>query len=128
MPQERGTIPSMRGLAMAAGVFAIVVAAVMAAIFLPLREHARRESPDGAFVAIARTPLLHFAVVMPGQGSDRPGEVTLYHGDRSCGSVWVHVVSQLYDLRWDLDSKPRRASLNLRGTWNLDGCSLERWD
>jgi hypothetical protein len=112
---------------MVAGVFAVVVAAVMVLIFLPLTEHARRESPDGAFVAIARTPLFHLPI-MPGQGSDRPGEVTLYRGDRSCGAVWVHMVSQLYDLRWDLDSKPRRASLNLRGTWNLDDCSLESWD
>jgi hypothetical protein len=116
----------MRPLALALAIFAAVTAVVMALIFLPLSEHARTESPDGAFVAVARTPPVSAVIVtMPGQGSDKPGHITVYHGNRSCGAVWVHLVSQFYDLRWYLDSKPRRASLNMRGTWNLDRCELE---
>jgi hypothetical protein len=116
----------MRPLALALAIFTVAVAVVMALIFLPLREHARRDSPDGYFVAVARTPLLGAMIAtMPGQGSDKPGHITVYHGNQSCGAVWVHLVSQFYDLRWYLDSKPRRASLNMRGTWNLDRCELE---
>jgi hypothetical protein len=116
----------MRRLVIALAVFAAVIAAVMAAIFLPLREHARRESPDGAFVAIARTQLFYSLMpVMPGQGSDKPGHITVYRGSQSCGSIWVHMVSQFYDLRWQLDGPPRRAEIRVGGTWNLDNCSLE---
>src|SRR2546423_105656 len=116
----------MRGLAITGLVFAVLIAAVMALIFLPLSEHSRRQSPDGAFVAIARTQPFHAMVpVMPGQGSDKPGQVTIYRGNQSCGSAWLHAVSQFDDLRWDLDRKPPRAVINLGATWNLDNCSLE---
>jgi len=63
---------------------------------------------------------------MPGQGSDKPGRVTVYRGSQSCGSARVPMVSFAYDLRWELDAKPRRAEIRLGATWNLDDCSVER--
>ena len=96
-------------------------------LFSPVIEHWRTTSPDGAFVAIAHTqPIYSFIGVMPGQGSDKPGRVTVYRGNQSCGSAWVPMVSFVYDLRWELDTKPRRAEIRLVATWNLDDCSIER--
>ena len=85
------------------------------------------QSPDGAFTAIARTQLIYsFIGVMPGQGSDKPGRVTVYRSSQSCGSAWVPMVWMANDLRWEVDTRPRRAEIKLIATWNLDDCSIER--
>ena len=104
-----------------------VAASMVIALFSPVSEHWRATSPDGEFVAIAHTqPIYSFIAVMPGQGSDKPGRVTVYRGNQSCGSAWVPMVSFVYDLRWELDTKPRRAEIRLVATWNLEDCSVER--
>ena len=103
-----------------------VAASMAILLFSPVLEHWRTTSPDGAFIAIARTqPIYSFIGVMPGQGSDKPGRVTVYRGNQSCGSAWVPMVSFVYELRWELDTKPRRAEIRLGATWNLDDCSIE---
>jgi hypothetical protein len=105
---------------------AVAAASVAALAFAPVSEHWRTTSPDRMFVAIAHTqPVYSFIGVMPGQGSDKPGRVTVYRGNQSCGSAWVPMVSFVYELRWQLDAKPRRAEINLGATWNLDSCSIE---
>ena len=102
-------------------------ASMVIPLFSPVSEHGRTRSPDGEFVAIAHTqPIYSFIGLMPGQGSDKPGRVTVYRGNQSCGSAWVPMVSFVYDLRWELDTKPRRAEIRLVATWNLDDCSVER--
>jgi hypothetical protein len=112
-------------LILLAGLF-IVVASMVIPLFSPVSEHWRATSPDGAFVAIAHTqPIYSFIGVMPGQGSDKPGRVTVYRGNQSCGAAWVPMVSFVYDLRWDVDTKPRRAEIRLVATWDLDDCSIE---
>jgi hypothetical protein len=104
----------------------IAAASVATLAFVPTLEHWRATSPDGALVAIAHTqPIYSLIGVMPGQGSDKPGRVTVYRGNQSCGSAWVPMVSFVYDLRWDVDTKPRRAEIRLVATWNLDDCSIE---
>ena len=104
----------------------VVAASSAISLFSPIIEHWRTPSPDGTFVAIAHTqPIFSFIGVMPGQGSDKPGRVTVYRGSQSCGSARVPMVSFVYDLRWELDTKPRRAVINLGATWNLDSCSIE---
>jgi hypothetical protein len=104
-----------------------VAASMAIALFSPVSEHGRARSPDGEFVAIAHTqPIYSFIGAMPGQGSDKPGRVTVYRGNQSCGSAWVPMMSFIYDLRWDVDTKPRRAEIRLVATWNLDDCSIER--
>jgi hypothetical protein len=104
-----------------------VVASMVVPLFSPVLEHWRTSSPDGAFVAIAHTqPIYSFIGVIPGQGSDKPGRVTVYRGNQSCGSAWVPMVSFAYDLRWNVDAKPRRAEIRLIATWDLDDCSIER--
>src|SRR5688572_7094695 len=116
----------MRPLVLLVSAFFALLIGMAALALAPLIEHSRRESPDGAFVAIARTePAYSVIPVMPGQGSDIPGQVTVYRGSLSCGSVWIPSVSLFYDLRWELDRRPRRAGIKLAATWNLDDCSLE---
>jgi hypothetical protein len=106
---------------------AAVTGSMVIPLFSPADEHWRTQSPDGAFVAIAHTqPIYSLIGVMPGQGSDKPGRVTIYRGSQSCGSAWVPMVSFAYDLRWETDTRPRRAEIRLVATWNLDECSVER--
>jgi hypothetical protein len=116
----------MRRLALLLAGLAAAMVVGAALMFAPVREHWRTHSPDGVFVAIARVqPFYAMIPVMPGGGSDKPGRVTVYRGGQSCGSVWVHMVSQAYQLRWEFDRKPRRAEIGVGATWNLDDCSLE---
>ena len=116
----------MRRSALLVAGFAASVAGATALMLAPVQEYWRSESPDGAFVAVARTQAFYSMIpVMPGQGGDKPGRVTIYLGRQSCGSVWVPMVSMARDLRWDVDSRPRRAAVRLAATWNLDDCSLE---
>lgn len=104
-----------------------VAASMVIPLFSPVSEHGRTRSPDGEFVAVAHTqPIYSVIGAIPGQGSDKPGRVTVYRGSQSCGSAWVPMVSFVYDLRWELDTKPRRAEIRLVATWNLDDCSVER--
>ena len=103
-----------------------VVAAVMALLLSPVQQHWRTQSPDGAFAAVARSqPIRSLIPILPGGGSDKPGRVTVYRGDQPCGSAAVPMVSYVYDVRWELDAKPRRAELRLIATWNLDACTVE---
>jgi hypothetical protein len=107
-------------------ILAAAVTATAAVLLSPVLEHARRESPDGAFVAVAHTqPFYALIPVMPGAGGDKPGRITVYRGEENCGSAWVEMVSFFYDLRWLLDGWPRRAEIRLAVTWNLDDCSME---
>ncbi len=104
-----------------------VAASVVIPLFSPVSEHGRATSPDGEFVAIAHTqPIYSVIGAMPGQGSDKPGRVTVYRGNQPCGSAWVPMVALVYDLRWELDTMPRRAEIKLVATWDLDDCSVER--
>ncbi|HZO47228.1 MAG TPA: hypothetical protein VFB68_15140 [Xanthobacteraceae bacterium] len=112
-------------LILLAGLF-IVAVPIAISLFSPISEHWRTTSPDGAFIVIAHTqPIYSLIGVMPGQGSDKPGRVTVYRGNQSCGSAWVPMVSFAYDLRWELDTKPRRAEIRFGATWNLDDCAIE---
>jgi hypothetical protein len=112
-------------LILLAGIGAVALTAVIA-LFAPINQHWRAQSPDGAFTAIARTqPMYSLIAVMPGQGSDKPGRVTVYRGNQSCGSAWVPMVWMARDLRWEVDTRPRRAEIRLIATWNLDDCTVE---
>jgi hypothetical protein len=107
-------------------ILATFFTAIAAFAFAPVLEHARRESPDGAFVAVAYTqPFYAIVPVMPGGSGDKPGRVTVFRNEQSCGSAWIEMVSFIYDLRWLLDTRPRRAEIPLAATWNLDACSVE---
>jgi hypothetical protein len=103
-----------------------VAGSVVVSMFAPVDEHWRTQSPDGAFVAIMHTqPIYSVIGVMPGQGSDKPGRVTIYRGNQACGSAWVPMVSLAYRLRWEVDTRPRRAEIRLIATWNLDDCTVD---
>jgi hypothetical protein len=93
---------------------------------LPLAPVRRAESPDGAFIAVATSPYIYaFIPVMPGQGGDRPGRITIYRKDgRSCGSAPVEMVWMIQELRWELSNKPSEVSLVARATWDLDACRV----
>jgi hypothetical protein len=111
-------------LILLAGVGAVAVAMIIL-LFAPINEHWRTQSPDGTFSAVAHTqPIYSMIAVMPGQGSDKPGRVTVYRGNQSCGSAWVPMVWMANDLRWEIDTRPRRAEIKLVATWNLDACVL----
>jgi len=126
MPQPEGINAFMRRFLVLFSTFATVVTVFAGLLFAPVFEHSRQQSPDGAFVAVVRSQLFYSLIpVMPGQGSDKPGRVTLYSGQQSCGSAWLPMISFAYDLRWNLDSRPRRVDIKLVATWNLDDCVLE---
>lgn len=76
----------------------------------------------GEFVVVARTAGWAPVVAMPGQGSDRPGRVTIYRKDgTSCGSVEIPLLSS-YTL--DYDEVRQEASVGrppLR-IWDLTRC------
>ena len=113
----------MRRLVIVLGAVAVAVAALL---FSPVLQHWRTQSPDGTFAAVTHTqPFYLFIPMMPGGGSDKPGTVTVYRGGQSCGSAWVPMVSFIYDIRWELDARPRRAQINLVAAWNLDDCSMK---
>jgi hypothetical protein len=108
------------------GVCAVAGSAVIP-LFVPINEHSRSQSPDGTFTAIAHTqPFYSLIGVMPGHGSDKPGRVNVYRGSQSCGSAWVPMVWMANDLRWEVDTRPRRAEIRLIATWDLDDCTVER--
>ena len=98
-----------------------------AALFAPVLTYREVASPDGAFTAIAKSSLFYSLIpVMPGQGGDKPGRVTVVRNDgQSCGSADVEMVSLVSDLRWYLDSKPQEAHIVATATWNLDRCTVE---
>ena len=97
------------------------------ALFSPVMEIYRAQSPDGAYTVVARTQLFRaFIFMMPGQGSDRPAEVALYKGEQLCGAAWAEMVSMAYDMRWEMDAKPRRLHIKFVADWNLDDCTLIR--
>jgi hypothetical protein len=106
-----------------------VAGSMVVPLFAPTDEHWRTQSPDGTFIAIAHTqPIRSLIGIMPGQGSDKPGRVTVYRGSQSCGSAWMPMVWMARDLRWEVDTRPRRAEIKLIATWNLDDCTVERVD
>lgn len=117
----------MFGLRQRRAVGVLVVVGLAAVAAAPILEHARRESPDGAFVAVVRTqPFRLLIPAMPGGGSDKPGRVTIYrHGGQSCGAAWLPMASFVHDLTWAMDTVPRRATIKLVATWDLDRCSFE---
>jgi hypothetical protein len=103
------------------------VTSVVVLLFSPVLEHWRTQSPDGAFIAIVHTqPFRSFIPAMPGGGSDKPARITIYRDGQSCGSAWLAMASFAYELRWQIDTPPRRAEIRLAATWNLDACVLER--
>jgi hypothetical protein len=96
----------------------------------PVLEYFRTPSPDGAFTVVARTqPYWSFVAVMPGQGGDKPARVTLYKGNRSCGSAWADMVSMARELSFEMEAKPRRLEIKFVADWNLDDCTvIRRWN
>jgi hypothetical protein len=115
-------------LILVASIGAVAISIVILLV-TPINAHWRTRSPDGTFTAIAHTqPFYSFIAVMPGQGSDKPGRVTVYRGSQACGSAWVPMVWMARDLRWEVDTRPRRAEIRLVATWNLDDCIVERID
>jgi hypothetical protein len=113
-------------LVLLAGI-AAVAGSMVVPLYAPIDEHWRTQSPDGAFTAVVHTqPIYSLIGVMPGQGSDKPGRVTVYRGNQSCGSAWVPMVWIANRLRWEADTRPRRAEIRLVATWNLDDCTVER--
>lgn len=90
-------------------------------------EGASVSSPDGAFVAV--TSFRRFEGLVPrspGSGGDKPGALEVLRADgTSCGRAALPMVSMGRDLRWELTSTPRTATIIGAATWNLDACSLD---
>src|SRR5262249_54334656 len=84
------------------GVVGLISAALGALFFLPLLTYRQERSPDGWFTVTAKTRLFDSIIaVMPGQGGDKPGRVTLFGADgRFCGAARLPMVNLIYDLRW----------------------------
>jgi hypothetical protein len=96
-------------------------------LFAPILRHSHRQSPDGHFTIVLRTqPIYALIPARPGGGSELPARATLYKDGRSCGSVWLPMASFVYDLKWQLDAKPRAADIEFGGRWNLDDCTAQQ--
>lgn len=108
-------------------VFAVAVGACIILLFSPLLTYSTISSPDEEFTAVAASSFAHGLMpVMPGQGGDKPGRVTVLRRDgRSCGSFPVEQVGMVHDIQWDLAGKPRIARIGWRMIWDLDACSLK---
>jgi hypothetical protein len=106
------------------GVTAVLAAGIGATLILPLLRYWQTESPDGSFIAAARTrPVDQFLSMMPGQGGDKPGHITVYRKDgRSRGSKTVPMVNFIYGMHWDFEKKPRLARIGWSFVWDLDAC------
>lgn len=92
-------------------------------------EYTRFSSPGGEFTAVA-TSRRYESLVMraPGSGSDKPGALEILKADGgSCGRAEVPMVSSASDLEWELELKPRSATIIGTATWNLDACTVKRW-
>ena len=116
----------MRAIAIVLLLVSGILAVLVAFLFAPVLEHTRRASSDGHFVVMVRTQPLYLLVpTMPGGGSDKPARATLYKDGRSCGSAELPMASFVYDLKWEMDVRPRRADIKFGGSWNLDDCTVK---
>lgn len=90
-------------------------------------EASRVSSPDGSFVAV--TSFRRYEGLIPrgpGSGGDKPGALEVLRADgKSCGRAALPMVSLGRELRWDLGSTPRTATIIGAAVWNLDACSLD---
>ena len=106
-----------------AGICAVAIAAAL--LFTLVAEHWRTESPDRAFVAVAQVERLYALFsAMSGQGGDKPGYVTIYRGNRPCGSVWVPLVS--WPTACAETSTRGRAARDPHGDVESRACRIER--
>ena len=109
---------------LAGGVLAV---SAVVTLFSHVIESFRAQSPDGAYTVVARTqPFRYFVSVMPGQGGDKPALVSLYRGEELCGSARAEMVSMAYDMRWEMNARPRWLEIKSVADWNLDDCSMIR--
>ena len=107
---------------LAGGVMAV---SAVVTLFSHVVESFRARSPDGEYTVVARTqPFRFFIGMMPGQGGDKPALVSLYKGKELCGSAPAEMLSMAYDLRWAMDTKPRRLDIRFVAEWDLDGCTV----
>ena len=104
-----------------------ILAGLCAALFASLLTYREVSSPDGEFVATAKTAIFRTLIpAMPGQAGDKPGLISVGHRNgRSCGATPVEMASMIADLRWELDRKPREALLVATARWDLDACRVE---
>ena len=80
--------------------------------------HSERMSPDGRYRAVAHKRwVFGLFAVMPGQGSDAPGSITLYnaHTNANLGRRPVEMVSFINDIRWRKD----QARIPAVASWQL---------
>lgn len=92
-------------------------------------EYTRFSSPGAEFDGVVTSRRYESLVVRgPGSGGDKPGFLEIFAADgRSCGRAELPMVSLARDLRWELELKPRSATIIGTATWNLDACTVERW-
>lgn len=103
----------------------MVAVSAIAAMFSHVVEAYRAQSSDGAFTVVARTQPFRYVVgTMPGQSSDRPALVSLYRGKEHCGDAKAEMLSMAYEMRWEMDAKPRRLEIKFVGVWDLDDCTV----
>lgn len=118
-------VPGLVLTALAVMTFVVSFGAFLAGRY----EVTRFTSPGGGFTAVVTSRRFEsFVVRAPGSGSDKPGALEIIRADgRSCGRSALPMVSLAGDLRWELELKPRSATVIGTATWNLDDCSVTEW-
>ena len=89
-------------------------------------EQGRLDSPDGRHTAVITSlRLWQLLPGLPGQGGDRPGQVTIYDRQgRDLGTIRVGHISQAYQIRW----LENGASIKLAGAWNFSEGFYAYWN
>jgi len=100
------------------GLLLISALAVTVSLFRLEVYHSERMSPDGRYRAVAyKRWVFGLFAMMPGQGSDAPGSITLYNArtNANLGRRPVDMVSFINDIRW----RDHQARIPAVASWQL---------
>ena len=83
-----------------------------------------RYSPDGRhYFEVSSRPYHRFLPAFPGQGSDKPGFITVFTAEgKRCGRAALPMVWMSSDFRWE----EKRARVPLVAEWDLEACRITK--
>ena len=105
----------------------MVVAALGLSTFLLMpAEQFRLQDPSGKYTAIVSSRrFLSYIPMMPGQGSDKPGFLTIVDdNDAALGRIPVDMIQMARDIKWT----PTGTKITLIGEWNFEKGTYSYWN
>jgi len=103
---------------------ALVLIGLTVVLLMPV-EQFRFRDPSGQFTAVVSSRrILSYLPAMPGQGSDKPGFVTILDSQgRDLGRIPVDMIWMAHDLEW----QPDGAKIKLVGEWDFRDGTVSYW-